>query len=345
MEKISTLQNNFQKELYRYINGGCFSRKDIFFSILLPFFHFYKNAKKILKYHGEFLVSTQNDNYFPVNLSIKVYKGINPYVLRMMKYLKTELNDDLLGAYIHGSLGAYDEIAYSDFDALAIIKDDVFENLTRLIKVAKKLNSARKIMLGFDPLQHHGWFVLTEADLRNYCNAYFPVELFKYAKSLFNDKGLKLTIILRDSREEINEAFKRIANDIINKINQIQYPLNMYQLKSLLSGFMLLPSLYVQLRDGRGIFKRESFNAAKVDFNIIDWSIMDEVSYIRSKYYLEIGLIKKWLISRGNFLSNYMKKKISPKIPPSISKALTPQFYSRMCRLTNSMKKKSESYL
>ncbi len=56
----------------------------------------------------------------------------------MTRKLST-VKDDLFGAYVHGSLGTYEEIGYSDFDALVIIKDDVFHSRQRLAALAAEL--------------------------------------------------------------------------------------------------------------------------------------------------------------------------------------------------------------
>ena len=193
-------------------------------------------------------------------------------------------------------------------------------------------------MLDFDPLQHHGWFVLTELDLKFYCNVYFPVELFKYAKSLFDDKGLELEISLRESSFETRKAFEKMADAVIRKIENRQYPANMYQLKSLLSQFMLLPALYVQAKNGRGVFKRESFDLARIDFDSADWAIMDEVSQIRANWDCEISAFKKRLMSHPHVLSRYFTKRFGPEIPKKIGGVLTDEFYSRIKKLVVLMK-------
>ena len=76
-------------------------------------------------------------------------------------------------------------------------------------------------MLDLDPLQHHGWFVLTEADLKFYCNAYFGAELFNHSKSLLNNKKPELTLNLRDSAEEIFETFVNMVIAIIRKLEDM----------------------------------------------------------------------------------------------------------------------------
>lgn len=331
-------QNVFHSDITTYINGGILSRSDLYLSVFVPWLTFTRYAKAIIQKHKRFLKEIPTGTTSKLNVRIEPYKGENPHVHQMINYLSEHLEEDLTGAYVHGSLGTYEEVAYSDFDALVILKDEVFGSPTRLARSARKLSCARTIMLDFDPLQHHGWFVLSEADLRYYCNSYFPAELYSHAKSLFNDKGLELKISLRESNSEIEKAFEKMADTIIRKIENRRYPTNVYQLKSLLSQFMLLPTLYIQARDGRGIYKKESFDLARIDFDSEEWAIMDEVSEIRADWSYEISPIKKWLMCHPHVLSRYFAKNFAPAIPEKISHVLTTEFYSRIAKLASLMK-------
>ena len=312
----------------------------MYFSVFIPWLTFTRYAKAIIQKYKRLWAEIPTSATSKLNFQIELYEGQNRHVHRMMNFLGKHLREDLIGAYVHGSLGTCEEIAYSDFDALTILKDEVFESPKRLARAAKKLNHARTIMLNFDPLQHHGWFVLTELDLRYYCNAYFPVELFKYAKSLFDDRGLELEIALRESSSETRMAFDKMADSIIRKIENRQYPTNIYQLKGLLSQFMLLPALYLQAKDGCGIYKKESFAVARSDFDSADWAIMDEVSRIRMNWSYEISPLKKRLMCHPHVLSRYFAKNFAPTIPEKIGRVLTAKFYSRMAELASLMKEK-----
>lgn len=333
MENLAEFQNAFHSDITNYFNGGVLSRSDFYLSVFIPWLPFTRYAKAIIHKYERLLIEIPEGNNPKIKVKIESYKGKNHHVQQMINYLSEHLKEDLIGAYVHGSLGTYEEIPYSDFDALAILKDEVFGSPEKLVRTAKKLNYALTIMLDFDPLQHHGWFVLSELDLRFYCNAYFPIELFKYAKSLFDDKGLELEISLREFDYETHETFEKMAEAIIGKIENRQYPKNMYQLKSLLSGFMLLPALYVQARDGRGICKKESFALARSDFDPVHWAIMNKVSEIRADWSYEISALKKLLMCHPHVLCWYFAKNFAPTIPEKIGRVLTAQFYSRMDKL------------
>jgi len=312
----------------------------LYLSVFIPWLTFTRYAKAIIQKYKRLWAELPTGTTSKLNVQIELYKGQNHHVHQMMSFLREHLRGDVIGAYVHGSLGTYEEVAYSDFDALVFLKDEVFESPKRLARAAKKLNHARTIMLDFDPLQHHGWFVLSESDLRFYCNAYFPVEIFEYAKSLFDDRGLELEIALRESSSETRTAFEKMANAIIGKIANRRYPTNVYQLKGLLSQFMLLPALYIQAKDGCGIYKKESFDLARVDFDSADWAIMDEVSEIRMSWSYEISTLKKWLICHPHILSRYFARRFALSIPEKIDSVLTAEFYSKMRKFVFLMKDK-----
>jgi len=338
IESAAKFQNAFHDDITTYINGGILSRSDLYFSIFIPWLPFTRYAKAIIQKYKRLWAEIPTSTTPKLNVQIESYAGKNRHVQQMVSFLSEHLRGDVIGAYVHGSLGTYEGIAYSDFDALVVLKDVIFEAPERLAGVARKLNRARTIMLDFDPLQHHGWFVLTEADLRYYCNAYFPVELFKHAKSLFDDKGLELEISFRKSDYETRETFEKMAEAIIRKIKLRQYPVNMCQLKSLLSGFMLLPALYIRAKDGCRIYKKESFAVARSDFDSADWAIMDEVSEIRTNWNYEISPLKKRLMCHPHILSRYFAKNFAPAIPEKIGRVLTAEFYERMRKLAFLMK-------
>ena len=338
IEKAAKLQNTFHNKLTTYINNGIFCRSDLLLSCIVPDLYFARHSKKLFHEYKKFSdeISVMTNSKLKVN--IEPYKAQNKHVRQMKMFVNKYLQDDLIGAYVHGSLGTYEEIEYSDFDALVILKNDIFSSPKKLAKTANILNRASSIMFDFDPFAHHGWFVLTEADLKLYCNAYFPYELFTYAKSLFDDKGRELELSLRNSIFEIQKAFDNMTDSILNKIRNQNYPWNMFQLKNLLSGFMLLPSLYIQSRYSKGIYKKESFNIASKDFNSADWAIMDEVSQIRADWSCETSSLLKKIIIRPHLVSRHIAQRFAPKIPANISSLLTQDFYFRMQKLVSLMK-------
>ena len=334
--------HDVRTQLNRYIHTRSLNRRDLIVSVFLPQFILNRNAKTIidsfrtLHREGRKIANKQLHE-----LAVEPYAGQNRYVRKLMYYLDRHLKDDLYGAYLHGSLGTYEEIPYSDFDALVILKNEVFESVERLATVANKLRGATSIMYEFDPLQHHGWFVLTQADLERYPETYFPHELFRHSKALLPGQGRKLSLHLKDDKSDnLAQPFWNLSNYVITRLSQHDYPKNAYQLKGLLSQFMLLPTLYVQGRDGKGIYKKFSFARARKDFSSWQWATMDEVSEIRAGWHVDIHHLRRILLSSGHLLSSRYAKKFGATIPVKVKERLTPDFYQRMHHLVVMMQEK-----
>jgi hypothetical protein len=284
MSDFFQMQNSYHQVLETYVNGALFSKRDVLLAFLSPRLPLLLHSASASK---KFICLKTTPYPAPMEsiaINIDPYGGNNPFVLKMMGFLRDNLADDVHGAYVHGSLGTYEEIPYSDFDALVILRDEILSCPRHLRRVAFRLGTARSIMYEFDPLQHHGWFVLTERDLECFPEHFFPIQLFRNSKSLLPGVGTKLRIGVRESRIEANRMFKSLGESLLRQLDRKHRPRNLYQLKSLLSRFMLLPALYIHARDGAGVFKRESFDLARVDFSTAEWGVMDEISEVRKTW-------------------------------------------------------------
>lgn len=334
---------SFHQSLIQYINNGGFSKIDYLQSIINDSIPFRKHSGRLGELYSRFL---QNEEGLPIQkseISVAAYEGSNSFVLKMMKGLERELADDLVGAYLQGSLASNEEIAYSDFDALVVLKNSVFEEDKRLERVALGLYRMQKIMHDFDPLQHHGWFVLTEGMLKNYPIAYFPLVLFKHSVSLLQTKGLNLSISYAIADKKLVAPFIRLCDSLLGKLSVNYKVNNSFYLKSFLSEFMLLPSLYLQAKTGNSVYKKDSFELARIDFDEKDWEIMDEVSLIRENWEYEISSFQKIMLCNEKFIVRKLSRKLAPSISKKISSKLTIDFYKSMSSLVLLMKAKIKS--
>lgn len=272
--------------------------------------------------------------------SVAPYAGENVHVLKLARLLRDPLADDLLGAYVHGSVGSGEAVAYSDLDALVILRHAAFETPQRLDRVARRLREARRVMFAYDPLQHHGWFVLTEADLARYCEAYFPRVLFRHAKAILPGMGGSLPIVPRDSAAELREGFDALAGGVARRLAAGPLPRDLYGLKNLLSQFMLLPALYVQVRDGVGVWKADSFEAARPDFAPETWASMDAVSRIREAWAYRLPRLQRLLYSTAAPWRRRAIRRWPVPVPSHIETHLGPGLREGMARLVAQMQQR-----
>ena len=321
-----------QSLIRNYFKNGCLSKSDKLLALLFPKLVFSLNAKKIISL-AKSNSSSAKEISETVSVTVEDYPYNNKHVIALGIFLQRNLKDDLAGAYVHGSVGTDELIAYSDFDALVIIKDAVFDDEKKLIRVALKLKEAEQFMYALDPLQHHGWFVLTESDLSNYNNHYFPVELFAHAKSILATGLKKLKIIIADD-DNFQSPFIGLCKIIERTTSYQKCPQTLYDLKTLLSGFMLLPALYVQQRDGKAVFKKYSFEKAKTDFEKEEWKIMDQVSTIRSQWNQKnISLSSQKLAARFTIIP-FLSKYFRTKTPNNLKQKINSDFLMRMNQFT-----------
>jgi hypothetical protein len=134
-----------------------------------------------------------------------------------------------------------------------------------------------------------------------------PVEVLKNACSIYGYKDMRLSIS-RLEHDPLDQGFRRMADTLSGKIRNGRVPANFYQAKVFMSEVMLLPALYVQARDQKGIFKRESFAAARADFSPSVWSIMDEYSAYRANWNFQPRGFDKWMLSKSSWLWLHWRK-------------------------------------
>lgn len=331
----------FHSYLIKYVNVACFSKLDYIQSLVDVSKNYKKYAPKVIRLFKKSSANEKHINRTETRIEVEPYNGNNNFVLKMSSRLQNELKEDLLGAYIHGSLATNEEITYSDFDALVILKDAVFESEERLASAALKLHRLQRIMHEFDPLQHHGWFVMTESMLQNYPNLYFPPELFEFSRSLFKNQGLSFSIQYKKlSKEEFLKPFVQLSNSLLTKLKSGAQPKNSFVLKGLLSEFMLLPALYLQAKYKHGVYKKDSFRLAAHDFEKGEWEIMNKVSTIREEWEYRLSPLQKRVLTSKLFLVRRMGRRFAPEVASQISIKINDAFFNEMLDLVILMKRK-----
>jgi hypothetical protein len=250
-----------------------------------------------------------------ISVEIEKRTGANPHVQRMEQYLSRYLASDVLGGYVHGSLGTDEVVSYSDFDALIILRSQVFEDEARLMNASFHFCRAQRIMREFDPLQHHGWFVIDEAMLERFPEHYFPAALFKHAKALDiprNTDVLHVRVVA--SRRKLMQTFDDLVARLDADITSRRFHTNTYYLKSTLSKLLLLPAVYVQARDGKGIFKRDSFESARRDFAEQDWSIIQLAVQLRREWTARVSPIARRLMIQPTWSGKIAQRRLAPSL-------------------------------
>jgi len=219
----------------------------------------------------------------------KIYKS-NSYVAsnlqpinRFRRYVAKKLQPYLVDAYIHGSLSTLDYTGFSDLDTLFIIKNEALKDPQTIRKLERLFIRSSRFLYEFDPLQHHGHFFLLESDLKFYSQAFLPVSAWQSATSLLGKKT-ELALHLRDSAQESRERFFESVQILRQYLTARRKRLaNPYHLKGVLSHFMILPALFLQLQ-GQYVSKKESFGLVRAMVPESIWRPMEKVSAIRQDW-------------------------------------------------------------
>jgi hypothetical protein len=330
------LQNQLHAALTRLVNATVAGRRELALHLLAPGAARRLSAGRVARGYRSWGAASPSARGEQVTLTVQPYHREQPQVLALQAGL-AGLAPLLHSAYLHGSLGSDEAVAYSDLDALVILPDQVVRDPARLARAAAGLTGLRRVMQDYDPLQHHGWFVLTESDLQQHCQAYFPYQLFAHGRVLWPAAPMTLQLTLRDARSEYRAAFVGLARALQRQLSG-PVPPDLYRLKDLLSRLLMLPSLYLQARDGTAVYKKDSFALAAADFPPDLWAVMAEIEALRRDWPpLAAGGWRRWLLTRPVARRRLALALAAPPVPAAYAARFTRAWRARAGQLVATM--------
>lgn len=307
------------EELQRCINQGGLSKRQRMWSLLHPSLGLRpktENLRKPCKAPRQ-------------ELRVAAYQGNNPHVIGLRKYLQQYLGWALHAAVVHGSLATDDEVNYSDFDALIVLKDEVLQNKRQLRIASRHLCAALCFLRKQDLLQHHGWMLLSECDLLSYDPNFLPLETLECGRSLLGDEVQYLEIAMTNGVGSTG-FLEHLCESILNKLEQSQLKQSAYFLKAVLSELMLVPAVTYQAQFSKGLYKRESFDLMKPHYEAEEWKAIETASAIRALWpkYTSLGLS---MINNFNpILASHLSKKKDWAIDAAILQKLDEDFVAQV---------------
>lgn len=334
-------RRDMYRTVERFFNGAVFSRTDLLLTLLSPGLAPPRHAGWVAEACRKDLPPPLRDGGERLAFDLEPCRDRSGAIGELAAYLDRHLSTDLIGACLSGSLGSGEAEDYSDLDAVLIFRDVVLADRERLARAAARTAAACGLLGAFDPLQHHGFFVLTEGMLHAWPDHYFPAEILCHGRALWPSGGLELELTVARDHDRYGAAFTGLCDGVLSQLAAAGRPRNMYELKALLSRFMLLPALYVGARDGRGVWKKESFDLARGDFDGRLWSAMEHVSAIRSRWCCDPSPLQRRLARSGGMAWRRIAASLSPPVPAKLAATLTGGLYDAMGALAAAMKEKA----
>jgi predicted nucleotidyltransferase len=266
---------------------------------------------------------------------IKKYDGKLNLVNELARLIERNYSELFHSVIVHGSVATNEVIPYSDFDGLLIVRDD-FVTSKRLQKFKSE---SMKLILEFDPLQHHGWFQIKESKLNNYPESYLPVTTLEHSKLIYPIvDSLSFHLKISDNID-YKRSLVGILTQFEKRIQNNWKPSNIFELKSILSQIMLIPCLYYSAIYNRGIFKRESFEAVKINFTEQEWKPIKIASQVRKDWDKELNFFQSFLLKQTNtLLRKIIRKYVAPRINSKTKEKLNSEFYSNLNKLIQKIK-------
>ena len=270
-------------------------------------------------------------------VGVPKYYGHNEFVSQMLEQCRSIIDNDFVDILIHGSLGTSEEIAYSDFDAIAVLHSSSFANVSTLADVLSTLYKARSVMYSMDSLQHHGWFTIPFFLFNEYHEDYLPIAVLQNATSLGRDFTCEIHVAY-SSRDSVFESqLHSFCDNIHNDLAARRYLQNLYECKSFLSKVLLLPSLFIQAHCRHGIFKRSSFEVAKQSFSSAAWSSIETASELRATWAVPKASWR-FLKERPDVIGRIARRRLSGTVPGRIARRLDAKMEASTRRLLSEVR-------
>ena len=249
-------------------------------------------------------------------MEIKQYDFDLPVVRRIQKLIEDKYSFLFEAVIVHGSVATDEVIPYSDFDGLLIVKDEYCSSQ----ELRKFKKESFEMILKFDPLQHHGWFLLKMSELKNYPNTYLPLAVLEHSRLIYPLKeSIEITITITEEQNYVKNLLAMLEQ-FERRIEMEWKPRNMFQLKSVLSQIMLIPCLYYSALEKEGIFKKYSFSLMQEKFTREEWYCIEVASEIRKDWNYNMNFFQNLLMQRPERIFRKITQKYgAPAIPDGFS--------------------------
>lgn len=254
---------------------------------------FYKDVKRLGKkttVHFKVNFPTWNARALPNNGTIQIIKRLQKEAFRFNA--RYNFFYDII---LYGSYATCDFTAWSDIDIVIIVNSNVFAKKKNLLLLQEWLLEKQKYLYFCDPLQHHGFFIITSDEMQYYPEIYLPLCVFENGISFFNKTSL--TFYTRncstEAHKELNICLSGIRETTLKLLRGESC--SPYTLKAYLSSLFFACCLYVQLHK-TPLYKRDAIKGIKERLNLDELNVLEYISRLRESWgYCKQNKILKWV--------------------------------------------------
>jgi predicted nucleotidyltransferase len=184
----------------------------------------------------------------------------------------------ITSAHLFGSYATADFIpGWSDVDMLLILSHSSIQDSDHLLATKNLVHQLQRHLFTIDPLQLHGFFILTQVDFEWYPQHYFPLLLFEHAVSLYKSYTTYEIIERDDKRERVN-TFLQQADYFNNLSNSGVIPHTYIERKLFFHKIFSFPLYFLQALDIH-CYKKDSFDICKANYPQFKWEVIDQPSH------------------------------------------------------------------
>jgi hypothetical protein len=179
---------------------------------------------------------------------------------------------------LFGSQARGETTGFSDVDAILVIDDAAAADAAALRALRPHVLAAQRAVIAYQPMQHHGFEVVTPKLLRRANHAVrMPAVALSEARSL---EGSAVEAVF--AGDDAEEARAALGEMVRTTAAFSAWPPHAWHLHRLVSMFELLPALYLQAR-GSPVPKWRSFAEARSDFDERWWPY-DVLKQVRDRW-------------------------------------------------------------
>jgi hypothetical protein len=254
-------------------------------------------------------------------------------VVELGERVNSEIAEFVTDFMIHGSIATLDySRGWSDFDTFVIVSADTALDGRAVTTLRTKLLDAYKFLTAVDPLQHHGFIVCTDIDLKRYYEDTMPLEVFRRGKSYLGTRKLQLNPVKNIDRERnilsSRAQFFRTAgdlgvmkhhayNDVYLQSHYRNAENGLFQFKYFLGIGAIAPCYY---RDaiGKSAYKKDAIEQVAPLLSESSRTFLESTTHIRNEWPKKQNFPYK-----GNQIPEWFKEFVEPNYMVNLGNLLT----------------------